>query len=57
MESTQNCDTGCFGVSATFARKEPYLGFIPSSRRMREDNRHVSSCPALGNLGMHHELL
>ncbi|MED6126441.1 hypothetical protein PIB30_078451 [Stylosanthes scabra] len=33
---------GCFGVAATFARKESCLGFIPSSRRVQEDNRHES---------------
>ncbi|MED6176860.1 hypothetical protein PIB30_092389 [Stylosanthes scabra] len=44
---------GHFGVSAIFARKEPCLGFIPNSRRVREDNQRVSSRPALGTLGMH----
>ncbi|MED6140080.1 hypothetical protein PIB30_089753 [Stylosanthes scabra] len=55
-ESTQKGGTSCFGVAVTFARKEPYLGFIQSSCRVREDNRRVSSRPALGNLGMHHDL-
>ncbi|MED6125562.1 hypothetical protein PIB30_069633 [Stylosanthes scabra] len=42
-ESTQKGGTGCFGVAAIFARREPCLGFIPSSRRVREDNRHMRS--------------
>ncbi|MED6220190.1 hypothetical protein PIB30_042495 [Stylosanthes scabra] len=56
-ESTQKGGTSYFGVAATFARKEPCLGFIPSSRQVQEDNRRVSSRPALGTLGMHHTLL
>ncbi|MED6110705.1 hypothetical protein PIB30_045343 [Stylosanthes scabra] len=31
-ESTQKGGTSCFGVATTFARKEPCLRFIPSSR-------------------------
>ncbi|MED6219594.1 hypothetical protein PIB30_037212 [Stylosanthes scabra] len=39
--------------STTFDSGEPYLGLILSNRRLREVNRRMSSCPALGT-GMHH---
>ncbi|MED6210245.1 hypothetical protein PIB30_062356 [Stylosanthes scabra] len=42
-EITQKGGTSHFGVAMTFARREPYLGFIPSSRRVREENRCMGS--------------
>ncbi|MED6127892.1 hypothetical protein PIB30_092421, partial [Stylosanthes scabra] len=53
-ESTQKGGTGRFGVSVTFARREPYLDSFRVVVGLREDNRRMSSRPAIGILGMHH---
>ncbi|MED6196620.1 hypothetical protein PIB30_049204 [Stylosanthes scabra] len=55
-ESTQKGGMGRFGIAATFNRREPCLDSFRVVVWLREDNRRVSSRPALGILGMHHTL-
>ncbi|MED6151586.1 hypothetical protein PIB30_083856 [Stylosanthes scabra] len=55
-ESTQKGGMCRFGVAATFACREPCLDTFRVVVGLREDNRRVSSRPALATLGMHHTL-
>ncbi|MED6108103.1 hypothetical protein PIB30_020373 [Stylosanthes scabra] len=42
-ESTQKGSTGRFGVTTTFARREPYLDSFRVVVELREDNRRMGS--------------
>ncbi|MED6212974.1 hypothetical protein PIB30_088749 [Stylosanthes scabra] len=53
-ESTQKGGTGRFALATIFAHREPCLESFRVVIGLREDNRRVSSHPALGTLGMHH---
>ncbi|MED6115315.1 hypothetical protein PIB30_089320 [Stylosanthes scabra] len=55
-ESTQKGGMGRFDVAATCARREACLDSFRVAVGLWEDNRRVSSRPALGTLGMHHTL-